>query len=188
MKKTNKTNGQSANTIFAEAMVANPKQTKTKHTLGTFEEAIDKATEKATKKSLFDDMLSEQRGLNANCKLFAQYATDSRMMVVVRAKGLKVLPKDFAKVFTADFICDNLNDDSGIYRYNGKNEICKVTLAKTGKRVEEYTAKEYQTLTNKDGKTAYLVPMTRYTFEQFLTLAKCAINNYWTAIREAKTE
>lgn len=188
MKKTNEANGKSAMAIFAQGQNENPKQTKTKHTLSTFEEAVDKATEKATKTALFDDMLSEQRGLNANCKLFAQYATDIRMMVVVRAKGLKVLPKDFAKVFSTEFICDNLNTASGVYRYNTTGEICKVTLAKTEERVEEYTSKEYQTITNKDGKTAYLVPMHRYTFEQFLTLVKCAINNYWTAIREAKTE
>lgn len=187
MKKTNK-NGQQAMAIFAQGQTENPKQTKTKHTLSTFEEAIDKATEKATKKALFDDMLSEQRGLNANCKLFAQYATDNRMLVVVRSKGLKVLPKDFAKVFTADFICDNLRSDFGLYRYNTAGAICKVTIAKTEDRVEEYTTKEYQTITNKDGKTAYLVPMHRYTFDQFLSLAKNAINNYWTGIREAKNE
>lgn len=188
MTKTNKTNGQSAMAIFAQAATKKPKHTKTKHTLSTFEEAIDKATERATRTSLFADMLSEQRGLNANCRLFAQYATDARMMVVVRAKGLKVLPKDFAKVFTADFICDNLQADFGLYRYNDQNQICKVTLAKTEERVEEYTSKEYQTLTYKDGRNAYLVPMTRYTFDQFLSLAKTAISNYWTAIREAKTE
>lgn len=188
MKKTNKNNGQSAMAIFAQGQTENPKQTKTKHTLSTFEEAVGKATERATKKSLFNDMLSEQRGLNANCKLFIQYATDTRMLVVVRAKGLKVLPKDFAKVFSTDFICDNLRSDFGLYRYNTAGEICKVTIAKTEERVEEYTAKEYQTITNKDGKTAYLVPMHRYTFDQFLSLAKNAINNYWTGIREAKTE
>ena len=188
MKKTNKNNGQGAMAIFAQGTTENPKQTKTKHTLSTFEEVVDKTTERATKKALFDDMLAEQRGLNANCKLFAQYSTDARMLVVVRAKGLKVLPKDFAKVFSTDFICDNLRTDLGLYRYNTAGKICKVTIAKTEERVEEYTAKEYQTITSKDGKTAYLVPMARYTFDQFLSLAKTATSNYWAAIREAKTE
>ena len=188
MKKTKQNNGRNAMAIFAQVTTENPKQTKTKHILSTFEEAADKTTERATKKALFEDMLSEQRGLNANCKLFARYSTDARMLVVVRAKGLKVLPNDFAKVFTPDFICDNLKTDGGFYRYNEKGEICKVTIAKTEERVEEYTLKEYQTITSKDGKSAYLVPMARYTFEQFLSLVKCAISNYWIAIRDAKTE
>lgn len=186
--KKQKQNEQSAAAIFNQAQSEISSTKKTRHSLSTFEEVADKATEKATKKSLFEAMLAEQRGLNANCKLFAKFADDSRMLVVIRAKGVKVLPKDFAKVFTAEFICDNLRSDVGGYRYNKAQQICKVTLPKKAETLEDYESRGYESTTNKDGKKTYLLPMSRYTFDQFLTLVKIAVANYWAAVREAKVE
>lgn len=183
MKKAQNT--QTAQQVFNAAQPANPKQKKSQHNLSKFEEVADKQTERATRRSLFDDMLAEQRGLSANCKLFAKYATDSRMLVVLRSKGVKVLQKDFNTVFTPEFICDNLRADFGLYRYNSSSDICKITLPKKAETAEQYDSAEFEKLTNKDGKTVYLVPMKRYTFDQFLSIVKTAVNNYWQSVREA---
>lgn len=187
MKKTQKTNGQTAAQIFAAAQPENvQKAGKTRHTLSTFEEAVDKASEKAQRADLFNDMLAEQRGINANCKLFAKFATDSRMLAVIRLAGIKARREDFGKIFTKEFIADNLMPDYGSWRYNSAGVICKVTLPKAAPVIEKYIAAGYEVLTDDSGKNRYLVPSNRLSFQQFVSLVKQAVNNYWKTVREQK--
>lgn len=179
MKKTNNTNGASANSIFAQAQTPNPKTKKTRHTLSVWEEKADKDSEKANKASLFESMLEEQRGLNANCKLFAKYANDSRMLSVIRLAGIKARAEDFGMIFTPDFITDNLVQGFGGYRYNSKNQICRVTLPKNPDKVQELEMLCYErTEPNARGVRGFLVPTNRYTFAQFVRLVKVAVENY----------
>ena len=140
---------------------------------------MDKDSEKAKKKSLFEDMLLEQRGIKANCKLFSQYSKDSRMLSVVLLKGVKARKEDFPTIFNAEFIADNLRSDFGLYRYNSKHIICRVSLPKTDEKKTEFDMLGYEkTEPNKNGKFGYLVPHNKFTFDQFCTLVKCAVENY----------
>ena len=179
MKKTNKTNGTSANSIFAQAQTPNPKTKKTRHVLSVWVEKADKDSEKANKASLFEAMLEEQRGLNANCKLFAKYANDNRMLSVIRLAGIKARFEDFSIIFTPDFITDNLVQGFGGYRYNSKNQICRVTLPKNPEKVQEFEMLAHEkTEPNAKGVCGFLVPINRYTFAQFVRLVKVAVENY----------
>lgn len=186
MKKNMKTNGQTATQIFAAAMPETAKVSKTRHTLSTFEETVDRESEKAQRADLFDEMLAEQRGINANCKLFAAHAADSRMLAVIRLAGIKVRRDDFAKIFSKDFISDNLRADYGSWRYNSTGVICKVCLPKSAPVIEKYLAAEYEQLRDESGKTRYLVPTNRLSFQQFVSLVKQAVHNYWKTVREQK--
>lgn len=186
MRKTQKNNGQTAAQIFAAAMPETAKAGKTRHTLSTFEETVDRESEKAQRADLFDDMLAEQRGINANCKLFAKYAADSRMLAVIRLAGIKVRREDYEKIFSKEFIADNIRADYGSWRYNSAGVICKVTLPKAAPIIEKYLAAGYEVLTDDSGKTRYLVPTNRLSFQQFVSLVKQAVHNYWKTVREQK--
>ena len=183
MKNTKKTATATATATayatFAQAQTSNPKQKKTRHTLSVWEEKVDKDSEKARVASMFEAMLEEQRGVRANCKLFASYAKDSRMLSLIRLKGIKAREEDFLTIFTPEFISENIEEGFGRYRYNSAHTFCVVTLPASDEKREEYESLGYEkTEPNKAGKFGYLVPRTKYTFLQFTALVKQAVENY----------
>ena len=168
-----------AQAVFNAGMPDFSPKEKPTHTLSKWEEAVDKATFKQMKKDLFADMLGEMRGLAGNCNLFKKYAKDPRLEEVIRNKNIQVHPKDYAKVFIPDFLTSYLKEDRGGYRFNKAGAICRPTLPKKEEVAQVYEAAGYQSYTDKkSGKNVYLVPVSSYTFEQFLTLVKVAVANY----------
>lgn len=168
-----------ASQIFEAAQPEFSPKAKPNFELSKWEESVDRLTLKQTKRDLFAEMLGEMRGIAGNCKLFSQYAKDSRLELIIRAKNIQAHPKDYSKIFVPKFITDFLAYDKGGYRYNSKKEICKPTLPKkeeSSKLFEESGFESY--IDEKSSKIVYLVPVRAYTFEQFLTLVKVAVSNY----------
>ena len=184
MTKTTKAS-KSANQVFAEAMPSAPQPKKQKHNvlLSDWIEKQDKQGDKALAKSMFRKMAEEQRGFNANVRFFQQWKDTSEMEALLRWKGFKCSKADLAIVFTADFICDNLNREQGSYRFDSKKQICSVYLPKTAEKQAEAEMQGFDAIPqNENDKKRnvqrFLKPLKVYTFGQFATLAKVAVDNY----------
>lgn len=184
MTKTTKAS-KSANQVFAEAMPSAPQPKKQKHNvlLSDWIEKQDKQGDKALMQSMFSKMAEEQRGFNANLRFFTQWRDTAEMQALLRYKGFKCSQSDLAIVFTAEFICDNLDSAHGSYRFDSKKQICSVYLPKTAEKRAEAELLGFEAISQNDNDKKrdvqrYLKPLKVYTFGQFATLAKVAVDNY----------
>lgn len=185
MRNTNKATA-TATAIFEGAQPDNVRtkneKKKGKVQLSTVIELQDRASDRAEKKALFADMLSELRGINGNCKLFQQFKDDNRMKKAIRLANIGVNSADYGLIFSADFIAENIHNSGKVYKLNEGGKIVKRTATSNEKTIAKYTELGYATeIDEKSGKTIYLAPMSAYTFDQFLGLVREAVRNYFLA-------
>lgn len=183
MKNNNKTTA-TATAIFESAqpenVVTKNEKKKGKVQLSTVIALQDKASDRAEKKALFADMLGELRGINGNCKLFQQFKDDNRMKKAVRLANIGVNSADYGLIFSAEFITENIHNSGKVYKLDALGKIVKRTATSNEKTIAKYTELGYKTeIDEKSGKTIYLVPMSAYTFDQFLGLVREAVRNYF---------
>ena len=148
--------------------------------LSTVIEVQDRMSDRAEKRALFVEMLSELRGINGNCKLFQQFKDDNRMKKAVRLAHIGVNSADYGLIFSADFITENIHNSGKVYKLDALGKIVKRTATSNEKTIAKYTELGYKTeIDEKSGKVIYLVPMSAYTFDQFLGLVREAVRNYF---------